>query len=187
MISVLYSSTRMSIFSDRYLHSYCPHVFIFQCHWVWASGSLMTFVRHGSTRPTTFSAGSVHYFHISFPSLCSSQNFKIKITYWPTETVGRPSESLNLNLQVLSGNAILSAFIPFAANPLFRMIYNASLETTPAAVMFLAASIMILTAMGNFFIFTKRNWFKKYAENGGLGMEFENVKDEDMKKEKVIT
>ena len=58
--------------------------------------------------------------------------------------------------KVFSVIGILAAVCPMIFNPVSRMIYNTSLETFPAAVILICASLMGLAAILNFLLFTQR-------------------------------
>ena len=51
---------------------------------------------------------------------------------------------------------ILAAICPMIFNPVSRMIYNKSLETFPATVILICASLMLLATVLNFFLYTQR-------------------------------
>ena len=67
--------------------------------------------------------------------------------------------------KVLSGNALISSFCFFAGTLLFRLIYDATIESTPNTVLILGACLMFTYAAGNVFIFFKRGLFVKKALN----------------------
>jgi hypothetical protein len=58
--------------------------------------------------------------------------------------------------KVFSALAILGAFAPMASNPIFRQLYNQTLDTFPAAEILLAAAIMLVSSMLNFVVYTQR-------------------------------
>ena len=59
--------------------------------------------------------------------------------------------------KIFSAVAVLAAVMPIISNPVFRGLYNATIETFPAAFIFLAASIVGLCTLLNFLIFTQRH------------------------------
>ena len=59
--------------------------------------------------------------------------------------------------KVFSILAVVAALAPVAGNPLFRQLYNGTLETFPGAIFLLAASLLLVSTAINFFIYTKRH------------------------------
>jgi len=53
--------------------------------------------------------------------------------------------------------AVVAALGPVAGNPVFRQLYNATIDTFPGSIFLLAASITLVAMAGNFFIYTKRD------------------------------
>ena len=58
--------------------------------------------------------------------------------------------------KIFSVIGILGAVCPMIFNPVSRMIYNKSLETFPATVILICASLMLLATVLNFFLYTQR-------------------------------
>ena len=70
-------------------------------------------------------------------------------------------------VKMYSALAIFAVAMPLAGNPAFRQVYNATLDTFPAAEILLAGSIYFISAVLNFFIYHQR-WRiaeKKNVEN----------------------
>merc|ERR1712241_933828 len=58
--------------------------------------------------------------------------------------------------KIFSALAISLAVMPMLGNPAFRKLYNFTLDTFPAAFILLAASILTISAILNFVVFTQR-------------------------------
>jgi PCFT/HCP family folate transporter-like MFS transporter 1/3 len=76
--------------------------------------------------------------------------------------------------KVFSILAVVAALAPVAGNPMFRQLYNATLETFPGAIFLLAASLLFVAPAGNFFIYIKRH-------------ELENAEDSEEKSIRTIS
>ena len=59
-------------------------------------------------------------------------------------------------VKMYSALAIFAVAMPLAGNPAFRQVYNATLDTFPAAEILLAASILFISAILNFVIYHQR-------------------------------
>ena len=53
----------------------------------------------------------------------------------------------------------MAAFIPFFSNPSFRYVFNKTIDTVPATVIFMSAGMFVIAAGLNFFLFSKREKF----------------------------
>ena len=58
--------------------------------------------------------------------------------------------------KIFSVLGILAAVSPMIFNPVSRMIYNKSLETFPATLIVICASLMFLATILNLFLYTQR-------------------------------
>ena len=58
--------------------------------------------------------------------------------------------------KIFSVLGILAAVSPMIFNPVSRMIYNESLETFPATLIVICASLMFLATILNLFLYTQR-------------------------------
>jgi len=61
--------------------------------------------------------------------------------------------------------AVLAALAPVAGNPLFRQLYNATLDTFPGAIFLLYGAILFCPAMGNLFLYFMRSEMTNNAES----------------------
>ena len=59
--------------------------------------------------------------------------------------------------KIFSALAILTALAPMIANPIFRQLYNWTLPIFPGAEVVLAGSILCISALLNFFVYTQRH------------------------------
>lgn len=59
--------------------------------------------------------------------------------------------------KVFSVLAVLAALAPVAGNPIFRQLYNSTLERFPGAAFLLAGLMMLVAALGNLVIYFNRN------------------------------
>ena len=62
--------------------------------------------------------------------------------------------------KVYSFMAVLASLAPVAGNPLFRQLYNKTLDTFPGAIFLLYAAILFCSAIGNLFLYVKRDELK---------------------------
>ena len=76
-------------------------------------------------------------------------------------------------VKMYSALAIFAAAMPLAGNPAFRQLYDATLDTIPAAEILLAGSIYFISAVLNFVIYHQM-W--RIAEK----KEEKNVENEDL-------
>ena len=58
--------------------------------------------------------------------------------------------------KIFSATGILASVSPMIFNPFARMIYNKTLETFPATVIMICASLMFLATIINFVLYTQR-------------------------------
>jgi MFS family permease len=59
--------------------------------------------------------------------------------------------------KVFSLLAILAALAPVAGNPIFRQLYNKTMDTIPGSIFILGAALLFLAGVSNIFIFTQRS------------------------------
>ncbi len=59
--------------------------------------------------------------------------------------------------KVFSLLAVVAALTPVAGNPMFRQLYDATLQDFPGAIFILAGSLCLVAAFGNLFLFAKRD------------------------------
>ena len=68
--------------------------------------------------------------------------------------------------RLFSGVAILSAVAPLLSNPVYRKLYDLTLDTFPSAFLLLSASIALMQFCGNFVVFTQRKRIKRGNPGG---------------------
>ena len=66
--------------------------------------------------------------------------------------------------KVFSFLAVLASLAPVAGNPLFRLLYNATLDSLPGAIFLLYAAILLCSALGNLYIYFKRRDLQVVSE-----------------------
>ena len=66
--------------------------------------------------------------------------------------------------KIFSVLAIMVALTPIIANPIFQQLYNWTLPIFPAAEIILAASVMCISALLNFYIYTQRHCMDSIPE-----------------------
>ena len=66
--------------------------------------------------------------------------------------------------QILSGNAIISSILPYIAMTIYRLIYDATLETTPNVTYFLTSALYIVACIMNIVLFSQRKLIRKAGE-----------------------
>jgi TRAP-type mannitol/chloroaromatic compound transport system permease small subunit len=66
--------------------------------------------------------------------------------------------------KVFSMLAVVSAIAPMIGGPVFRQIYNFTLNTYPGAVFFIFAGFMLVAVAANVFVFLNRNHIKEIEE-----------------------
>ena len=59
--------------------------------------------------------------------------------------------------KIFSSLAIFTCLAPMLANVVFRQVYNLTLATFPGAEMVMAAGILIISAILNFYLYTQRH------------------------------
>jgi PCFT/HCP family folate transporter-like MFS transporter 1/3 len=59
--------------------------------------------------------------------------------------------------KVFSILAVIAALAPVAGNPIFRQLYNATIDTFPGAIFTLGSSLLLLATFINVFIYTQRD------------------------------
>ena len=79
--------------------------------------------------------------------------------------------------KMFSALAILSALMPLLSNPVFRGLYNKTLDTFPAAEILLATAILFTSTVGNFVVYTQkwriRKTFEEREESKGHNVDKE--------------
>ena len=55
--------------------------------------------------------------------------------------------------KVFSIMAVVAALAPSAGNPVFRQLYNATIDSVPGAIYYLASSLLLVTLFGTVFIY----------------------------------
>ena len=68
--------------------------------------------------------------------------------------------------KMFSSLAIFTSLMPMLANVVFRQVYNLTLPFFPGAEMVMAASILIISAILNFYLYTQRHrmFYKSTSE-----------------------
>jgi MFS transporter, PCFT/HCP family, solute carrier family 46, member 3 len=66
--------------------------------------------------------------------------------------------------KVYSFLAVLASLAPVAGNPLFRQLYNATLDTFPGAIFLLYGAILLCSAIGNLYLYFMRHEMKTNCE-----------------------
>ena len=69
------------------------------------------------------------------------------------------------NGKVFSALALLFQFIPLLANPAFRKLYNATLETFPGAEIVMSACAFYITVLISLYLYTQRDRIYRGSEN----------------------
>ena len=59
--------------------------------------------------------------------------------------------------KIFSGLAIVCALMPTISNPVFRQLYNWTLPYFPGAYMIMAALVLCISALLNFYLYTQRH------------------------------
>ena len=59
--------------------------------------------------------------------------------------------------KIFSGLAIVCALMPTISNPVFRQLYNWTLPYFPGAYMIMAALVLFISALLNFYLYTQRH------------------------------
>jgi TRAP-type mannitol/chloroaromatic compound transport system permease small subunit len=59
--------------------------------------------------------------------------------------------------KVFSILAVIAALAPVAGNPIFRQLYNATIDTFPGAIFTLGSALLLLATFINVFIYTQRD------------------------------
>lgn len=66
--------------------------------------------------------------------------------------------------KVFSFLAVLASLAPVAGNPMFRQLYNATLNSQPGAIFFLFGAILLCSALGNLYLYFMRHEMKTSAD-----------------------
>ena len=53
--------------------------------------------------------------------------------------------------------AVIAALAPVAGNPLYRQLYDATIDSFPGAIFLLTAALYMAAAIGNLFLYFKRD------------------------------
>ena len=77
------------------------------------------------------------------------------------------------NGKVFSALALLFQFIPLLANPAFRKLYNATLETFPGAEIVMSACAFYITVLISLYLYTQRD--RIYSDRGSENMKEEQI------------
>ncbi len=56
--------------------------------------------------------------------------------------------------------AVIAALAPVAGNPLFRQLYDATLDSFPGAIFHLAGALCLTAAFGNLYLYFQRHEIK---------------------------
>ncbi len=72
-----------------------------------------------------------------------------------------------------SAIAVFSSLVPLVSSPAFRLLYNATLSSFPAAFLWMCACVMLLPAANNVYLFTQRSRLQGHGhrqvdEEGGV-------------------
>ena len=79
--------------------------------------------------------------------------------------------------KVFSLLALVAAIGPVIGNPIFRQLYNNTIDTFPGSIYLLAAAMLLMATTGNFFIYTQRHQL----------IDHENEEKEAKKEEQIDT
>jgi hypothetical protein len=66
--------------------------------------------------------------------------------------------------KVFSMLAVVSAIAPMIGGPVFRQIYNFTLNTYPGTVFFIFSGFMLVAVVANVFVFLNRRHIKEIEE-----------------------